>query len=89
MDHRIVMTAACVGLALIATPGAAHAASVGCTPDSTHPVCKANYAAYPKGALAAGQASAGTAVVDGKTVRWTCLGGVAAGKRSTPRKCSY
>jgi hypothetical protein len=85
----MVLTAVWAGLVLAASSGAAHAASVGCTPDSTHPVCKANYAAYPKGALAAGQASAGTAVVDGKTVRWTCLGGVAAGKRSTPRKCTY
>lgn len=69
--------------------GAALAATVNCTPNSGHPVCKANYAAYPKGALAAGQSSSGSATVKGKTVKWTCLGGIAAGRQSMPRKCRY
>jgi hypothetical protein len=77
------------GLLFAIWSGTALAATVNCTPNSGHPVCRANYAAYPKGALAAGQRSSGSANVKGKTVRWTCLGGIAAGRQSVPRKCSY
>jgi hypothetical protein len=35
-----------LGIALVAS-GDAQAASVGCTPRSSHPICLANYAAYP------------------------------------------
>jgi hypothetical protein len=70
-------------LAVITTPSIA--ASVNCPPSSSHPVCKANYAAYPRGTLKEGQRSSGTATVDGKTVNWVCLGGTS----SSPRVCAY
>jgi hypothetical protein len=76
-----------LGIALVAS-GDAQAASVGCTPRSSHPICRANYAAHPKGALAPGQRSTGSAVVNGKTVSWTCLGG-ASSNPPMPRRCTY
>lgn len=76
------------GLLLAIPSSAAQAASVACKPNSAHVVCKANYAAHPKGSLKAGQSSAGTATVNGKTVNWTCLGGVASNP-PTPRQCTY
>jgi hypothetical protein len=89
MRGKRLPQAICAGLLLAIWAGAALAATVNCTPNSGHPVCRANYAAYPKGALAAGQSSSGSATVNGKRIKWTCLGGVAAGKRSVPRKCNY
>lgn len=70
---------------LAATTVPTLAASVNCPPNSGHPVCKANYAAYPRGTLKENQRSTGTATVDGKTVNWLCLGGTS----TTPRVCSY
>ena len=63
----------------------AESASVNCPPNSGHPVCKANYAAYPRGTLKENQRSVGAAMVDGKTVNWLCLGATP----TTPRVCSY
>ncbi len=85
---RLLLTSITLAAATAATQTAL-AASVGCTPSSNHPVCQANYAAYPKGALAAGQSSSGTATLNGKAVQWKCLGGIAAGQSSQPRQCTY
>ena len=57
-----LLAAAGLGVGAIVS-GAAEAASVGCTPRSGHPVCRANYSAYPAGTLAQCQRSTGTAVV--------------------------
>jgi hypothetical protein len=89
MMVRFLRLASVAALGLLIPDGSARAASVDCTPSSGHPVCQANYAAYPKGALAAGQASSGTATVNGKSVAWKCLGGIAAGNSSKPRQCTY
>jgi hypothetical protein len=63
----------------------AGAASVNCPPGSGHPVCKANYAAHPKGAHP--PVATGTATVNGKQVRWSCKSG--SDNPPTPRRCTY
>ena len=84
---RVVRTIG-LGLLMAIPASGAQAASVACKPNSVHAVCKANYASHPKGSLKAGQSSSGTATVNGKTVKWTCLGGVASDP-PTPRQCTY
>lgn len=72
--------------AVFVTPaGAAHAASVNCPPSATHPVCKANYAAYPRGNHP--DTATGTATVNGRQVQWTCKTG--SDNPPKPRSCSW
>jgi hypothetical protein len=68
---------------LYASP--ASAASVECTSSSSHPICVASYAGKPAGSLETGKKHTGIATIDGKKVKYACVGGT----RSTPRKCVY
>lgn len=70
-------TAACLGVA-----GHADAASVACKIDTRNPVCAASFAQNPPGTLARGVRTTGSAMVKGKRVNWTCIGG-------NPRNCSF
>ena len=63
----------------------AQAASVDCPPTAVHPVCKANYAMYPRGAHP--PEATGMATVNGKQVQWRCRTG--SDNPPKPRRCSY
>jgi len=74
--------------AALALSPPALAGEVECSTSSAHPVCKATFESHPAGKLRSNQVSAGTAVVGGATVNYSCSPG-GLGAQNAPRKCRW
>ncbi|NDA46473.1 MAG: hypothetical protein EBY21_04195 [Alphaproteobacteria bacterium] len=69
------------------SPSTKAAGEMACLPTTAHPVCKSTFSKEASASLRADGISTGTALVDGKSVTYTCYAGNA--DRQQPRQCRW